>query len=218
LLRQYVRSAALAVTALTAVFATPHAGALARSATQPQIAQAHQVAAVQAMPAPMSGVAASERLDGSWTARLQDTSQQLTAEQQRKQAEAAAKAEADAKAKAAAEAAAAAQQAAPKPAVAAAPAIPSYSPGSIQQIIVDAFSPLGGTAVQWGLRVAKCESGYNPQARNPSGASGLFQFMPSTFANTPPGRAGGSIWDPVANSQAAAWMYSQGRQGEWSCK
>jgi soluble lytic murein transglycosylase-like protein len=89
--------------------------------------------------------------------------------------------------------------------------------GSIQQIIIGAFTPLGGEAVQWGLRIAKCESGYNPRAVNPSGATGLFQFMPSTFANTPPGKAGGSIWDPTAQSQAAAWMYSQGRQGEWQC-
>jgi hypothetical protein len=91
------------------------------------------------------------------------------------------------------------------------------APGSIQQIIVNSFQPQGQAAVDWGLRIAKCESGYNPHAVNPSGASGLFQFMPSTFANTPPGRAGGSIWDPGANSQAAAWMYSQGRQGEWQC-
>lgn len=89
--------------------------------------------------------------------------------------------------------------------------------GSIQQIIVNAFTPQGQAAVDWGLRIAKCESGYNPYAQNPSGAEGLFQFMPSTFANTPPGRAGGSIWDPTANAQAAAWMYSQGRQGEWEC-
>ena len=90
--------------------------------------------------------------------------------------------------------------------------------GSIQQIIVNAFTPQGQAAVDWGLRIAKCESGYNPYAQNPSGASGLFQFMPSTFANTPPGRAGGSIWDPTANAQAAAWMYSQGRQAEWECR
>lgn len=89
--------------------------------------------------------------------------------------------------------------------------------GSIQQIITNAFAPQGQAAVDWGLRIAKCESTYNPYARNPSGAEGLFQFMPSTFANTPPGRAGGSIWDPTAQSQAAAWMYSQGRQGEWQC-
>lgn len=89
--------------------------------------------------------------------------------------------------------------------------------GSIQQIIIGAFSSQGQAAVDWGLTVAKCESTYNPNAVNPSGAEGLFQFMPSTFAATPPGRAGQSIWSPVASSEAAAWMYSQGRQGEWEC-
>ena len=98
------------------------------------------------------------------------------------------------------------------------PGAPAGCPsGSIQQIIIGAFQSQGQAAVDWGLRIAKCESTYNPRAVNPSGAEGLFQFMPSTFANTPPGRAGGSIWDPVAQSQAAAWMYSQGRQSEWQC-
>ena len=111
----------------------------------------------------------------------------------------------------------------PKPATApstsSSNSVPAPAPaasGSIQGIIQAAFSPLGSAAVSWGLCIAQHESGDNPNAVSPSGAEGLFQFMPSTFANTPQGRAGGSIWDPVANSQAAAWMYSQGRQSEWS--
>jgi soluble lytic murein transglycosylase-like protein len=88
--------------------------------------------------------------------------------------------------------------------------------GSIASIIQAAFASLGSGAVQWGLCIAQHESGDNPNAVSPSGAEGLFQFMPSTFANTPPGRAGGSIWDPTANADAAAWMYSQGQQGQWS--
>ena len=99
---------------------------------------------------------------------------------------------------------------------ASAPAPAPAASGSIQGDIQAAFSPLGSAAVSWGLCIAQHESGDNPNAVSPSGAEGLFQFMPSTFANTPQGRAGGSIWDPVANSQAAAWMYSQGRQSEWS--
>ena len=90
------------------------------------------------------------------------------------------------------------------------------SAGSILQIIQQAFAPLGPAAVQWALMIARRESNYDPRAQNPSGASGLFQFMPSTFAKSPPGQAGKSIWDPVANAEAAAWMYTLGRQNEWS--
>lgn len=100
----------------------------------------------------------------------------------------------------------------------AAPAPASASGGSSQSAINSAFAPLGSGAVSWGQQVARCESGYNPGAVNSSsGAEGLFQFMPSTWAGTPEGRAGESVDDPTANAQAAAWMYSQGRQGEWSC-
>jgi hypothetical protein len=38
----------------------------------------------------------------------------------------------------------------------------------IQQIIRDALAPLGPSSQEWALRVAKCESGYNPNAINPS--------------------------------------------------
>ena len=65
------------------------------------------------------------------------------------------------------------------------------------------------------------ESNYNPQAFNASsGASGLFQFLPSTWANTPQGKAGMSVFDATANAQAAAWYYNAtGRTGgPWSCK
>lgn len=67
------------------------------------------------------------------------------------------------------------------------------------------------------LRVARCESGLNPYAVDASGSYyGLFQFVPSTFAGTPYG--GGDIFDPAANAGAAAWMWEQGRKGEWVCQ
>jgi len=56
----------------------------------------------------------------------------------------------------------------------------------------------------------------NRYAKNPtSTASGLFQFLTSTWASTP--YAGESIWSPYANALAAAWMVSVGRGGEWVC-
>jgi len=66
------------------------------------------------------------------------------------------------------------------------------------------------------LRVATCESGLDPNAVGGGLYHGLFQFVPSTFAGTPFG--GQSIYDPAANANAAAWMWSQGRRGEWVCQ
>ncbi|HSR26358.1 MAG TPA: transglycosylase SLT domain-containing protein, partial [Candidatus Eisenbacteria bacterium] len=99
-----------------------------------------------------------------------------------------------AEAEQAAQRAAAERTAAARRAPAPAP-IPSYAPGTVQDIITRAFTPYGSTAVAWGLRVAKCESGYNPRAYNPAGPYyGLFQFLMSTFRATPYG--GQDIYDP----------------------
>jgi len=90
-------------------------------------------------------------------------------------------------------------------------------PPDIAKIINDAFSPLGPTAVQWAINVAYCESRYHPNSVNSqSGASGLFQFMPGTWGGTP--WANQSPFDPVANAQAAAWLYSRYGPGRWTCQ
>jgi hypothetical protein len=90
-------------------------------------------------------------------------------------------------------------------------------PPAIAKIITDAFSPLGQAAVVWAMRVAWCESRYHPNSVNSSsGASGLFQFLPSTWGGTP--WASQSPFDPVANAQAAAWLYNRYGPGRWSCK
>ena len=71
------------------------------------------------------------------------------------------------------------------------------------------------------LRVADCESDFRPGLVNstPVGsehASGLFQFLPSTWATTPYARR--NIFSAKWNSLAAMWMWSVGRRGEWACK
>jgi soluble lytic murein transglycosylase-like protein len=89
--------------------------------------------------------------------------------------------------------------------------------GAIQQIILTAFAPLGSGAQTWALRVAKCESNYNPYAVNrASGASGLFQFLPSTWAFTP--QHAQSVFDPIANATAAEWLYARDGPSQWQCK
>ena len=96
------------------------------------------------------------------------------------------------------------------------PALPANTAGGdIVSIIYAAAAAYGqdGNAL---LAVAQCESGLNPGAYNASSAaSGLFQFLPGTWATTP--SAGASIFDATANANAAAWMWSVGRRGEWVC-
>ena len=90
-------------------------------------------------------------------------------------------------------------------------------PWRVRQIITLAFRPLGSPAVTWALRVANCESHYHPNSVNQtSGTTGLFQFMPATWAHTP--WAAQSPFNPVANAQAAAWLYSRSGPVQWSCK
>ena len=62
------------------------------------------------------------------------------------------------------------------------------------------------------------ESRWTPSAVNPrSGASGLAQFILSTWRITPQGQAGMSRFDPYANIDAAAWLVTNTRQswGHW---
>jgi hypothetical protein len=51
------------------------------------------------------------------------------------------------------------------------------------------------------------ESNWNPLGRNPrTHASGLAQFLPSTWATTPNGQLGQSPFEPFANIDAAIWL------------
>ena len=60
------------------------------------------------------------------------------------------------------------------------------------------------------------ESHNNPSAVNPrSGAAGLGQFLKSTWVTTPQGRAGLSVFDPVANRSAVEFMLQAGRANEF---
>lgn len=76
------------------------------------------------------------------------------------------------------------------------------------------------------LRIAKCESRFNPNAVNKNYTaggghpSGLFQFIPSTWTrmSLQAGYAGSSVFDATANANVAAWAFSHGRASEWECK
>jgi len=94
------------------------------------------------------------------------------------------------------------------------------APSEIAAIIRAAAEKYGVSADTL-LRVAYCESRYDPLAYNGIlGASGLFQIIPGTWrANSvAAGYGGASVWDAVANANVAAWMFSRGQAGQWACK
>ncbi len=90
-------------------------------------------------------------------------------------------------------------------------------PGSGGDGLAAIYAVFGNSpGLSWALRVAYCESRYNPLAVNrSSGASGLFQFMPSTWNANFPGQ---NIWDPYAQARGALVFYNAGRQSAWTCK
>jgi resuscitation-promoting factor RpfB len=89
----------------------------------------------------------------------------------------------------------------------------------IEAIIREAAAAHGANADQL-VRVAYCESRFNPGAYNASGAAGLFQFMPGTWAanSVRAGYAGASVYDPVASANVAAWMFARGQAYQWVCR
>ena len=90
---------------------------------------------------------------------------------------------------------------------------------------VSQFFP--SSRVNQALSIIRCESLGDPEAYNPySDASGLFQFLPSTWAATAPkaGFEGADPFDAVANIGTAAWLgnryeeLGQGFWSAWSCR
>lgn len=106
---------------------------------------------------------------------------------------------------------------APAPKSAAPAAFTPPPPGSGGDGLAAIYAVFGNSpGLSWALRVANCESHYNPLAVNrSSGASGLFQFMPSTWNANFPGQ---NIWDPNAQARGALVFYNAGRQSAWTCK
>jgi hypothetical protein len=104
---------------------------------------------------------------------------------------------------------------------------PTSFPPHIEQWrgLVSQFFP--ASRVNEALAIIRCESNGDPDAYNPySGAAGLFQFLPSTWATTSPnaGYGGASVFDPEANVATAAWLANRYQQlGQyywqaWSCR
>lgn len=99
------------------------------------------------------------------------------------------------------------------------PDAPVYVPPDVPTLIADA-------ALRWGLdqgqmlRVAWCESRWNPGAQGPGGAAGVFQFIPSTWrlASAAVNMGYASPYDPVANIEAASWLMATQGPRHWTCR
>ena len=106
-----------------------------------------------------------------------------------------------------------------RPRVASAPA-PPPAPRPVEEwrALVSAYFAPGD--VDLALTVIACESGGDPNAQNPqSGAAGLFQHIPRYWAARASaiGLPGASIFDPVANVAAAAYLvYADGGWRHWA--
>jgi len=95
------------------------------------------------------------------------------------------------------------------------PAVPADRE-SIAQLIRDAASRYG-ISDSLPLAIARCESGFNPSAKNRSStASGTFQYLAGTWANTPEGRAGESVFDAEANIEAAVRHIAKKGTSPWN--
>jgi hypothetical protein len=94
------------------------------------------------------------------------------------------------------------------------PPPPSPAPGreAVMELIRDRFASLGSRTEEVAICVAERESGLDPLAVNPdTGAAGLFQFLPSTWASLSDmaGWGGASVFDARANAAVAAWTVAQ---------
>lgn len=100
---------------------------------------------------------------------------------------------------------------APTPRVTAAPA----PVGNIQEAICNAF----GRACAWALRVAKCESGFNPRATNGQ-FRGLFQIGVKYHAARTQrmGYTLDQLWEPGPNIAVALAIYHEQGGSPWQCK
>jgi hypothetical protein len=93
-------------------------------------------------------------------------------------------------------------------------AAPPPAPRPVEEwrsLVSSYFAP---SDVDKALKVISCESGGDPNAQNASsGAAGLFQHIPRYWAERAAsiGLPGASIFDPVANVAAAAYLvYTEG--------
>jgi peptidoglycan hydrolase CwlO-like protein len=97
---------------------------------------------------------------------------------------------------------------------------PGLPPGpqEVKALIRRFFAPFGSWTQEIAICVADIESDFDPLAVNPStGASGVFQFMPSTWSSKSrqAGLGSHSVFEARANVAVAAWTVGHDGWGAW---
>jgi len=91
--------------------------------------------------------------------------------------------------------------------------VKSAAPPTVEEMIIQ-YANQYGVPVHLAMRVADCESNFDPLARNPaSTAKGVYQFIDSTWA----GYCDGNVLDAEDNIQCFMQLYPHYRQW-WVCK
>ena len=83
--------------------------------------------------------------------------------------------------------------------------------------VIRSYAEAFGADAELALRIVRCESGFNPDAQNPtSSASGLFQFINSTWESQSQ-KYGVSTEknDPYGQIEVATRMLADGGKSHW---
>lgn len=91
-----------------------------------------------------------------------------------------------------------------------------YSKEEVEALI-RSYAKQYGANENLAVRIAYCESGYNQHSANRnSTARGVYQYLGSTWSNTPAGRSGTSVMDADANVRTAVQYIATKGTSPWN--
>ena len=88
-----------------------------------------------------------------------------------------------------------------------------HNPPTIEDMIRAAFGPHADEA----LRVANCESRFNPRERSSAGAEGIFQIIPGYHAWRIARVGGSDLYDAATNVRVAFDLFKEQGWRPWVC-
>lgn len=103
------------------------------------------------------------------------------------------------------------------------PPVPNIDPSPVAkpERNIRYFADLYGVDYVLAKAIAECESQFNPKAENPSGADGLYQFIPGTWKYYGQKKWGAEwltkdVFDYGDNAELALWVLANYGTGDWN--